>query len=281
MNITSTRKSNWITFLTYFVLILAGIFALFPIVWALSTSFKPESMVITSPPQWIPAKFTLENYEQVLFHSKIPLYLLNSIIVSLCSVVFTLVVAAHAGYAAARFHFKFRNSLLFFILMTGMIPGICVLVPLYFISMFLKIYNTFEVMILIYTAWQVPTIIWVLKGFFETIPRDIDDAALIDGCSPLRIFYQLMLPIAQPGLAASALLAFVYVWNDFLIAFTFTTKDNLRLVSVGLYNYLSQYGIVWGQLMAAVMLVLVPMIILFAILQTRFIQGLSAGASKG
>jgi multiple sugar transport system permease protein len=281
MSKVTTRKFNPGNFLTYAILIGAGFFALFPILWGLSTSFKPESMVITSPPQWIPAQFTLDNYIQVLFHSKMPHYLLNSVIVSVCSVLLTLLISAHAGYAAARFRFKFRNSLLFFILMTGMIPGICVLVPLYFIAIMLKIYNTFTVMILIYTAWQIPTIVWILKGFFETIPRDIDEAALIDGCSRIRIFYQLMLPIAQPGLAASALLAFVYVWNDFLIAFTFTTKDELRLISVGLFNYLSQYGIIWGQLMAAVMLVLLPMIIVFSILQTRFIQGLSAGASKG
>lgn len=210
-----------------------------------------------------------------------PRYFLNSLLVSFSAVGLTLVVAAHAGYAAARFRFRGKQSIIFVILMTSMIPGICVLVPLYVIAIQLGLHNTFTVMIAIYAAWQTPTVIWILKGFFETIPREIEEAAKIDGCSAIRTFYHLMIPVAQPGLAAAALIAFVYVWNDFLIASTFTTKEEMRLISVGLYNYMSQYGIVWGELTAAVMVALLPVVIMFAALQTRFIQGLAAGASKG
>ncbi|MCB0208822.1 MAG: carbohydrate ABC transporter permease [Anaerolineae bacterium] len=274
-------KRNLADFATYIILAAASVFALLPILWGLSTSLKPESLVISASPSWIPSTITLENYYQVLFVSSVPRYLLNSIFVSLIAVTLTLVVAIHAGYAAARFKFKGKNGLLFYILMTSMIPGISVLVPLYVIAIYLNLHNTYTIMILIYAAWQTPTAVWIIKGFFETIPHELEDAARVDGCSSLRILYQIMVPIAQPGLAAAAVICFVYIWNDFLIAFTFTTDQNLRLINVGLYQFLSQYGTVWGQLTAAVMIGLLPVLVMFVALETRFIEGLAAGSTKG
>jgi ABC-type glycerol-3-phosphate transport system permease component len=162
-----------------------------------------------------------------------------------------------------------------------MIPGIAILVPLYFLAIHLGLHNTYTSMILIYSAWQAPTVVWITKGFFETIPTEIEDAARVDGCTSLRILWQIMLPIIQPGLAAAAMIAFVYIWNDFLIAATFVTDQNLRLINVGLYQFLSQYGIVWGQLMAAVMITLLPLVVMFVLLERRFIEGLTLGATKG
>jgi len=236
--------------------------------------------VISATPKWIPPRMTLENYELV-FDSSVPRALLNSIIVSLTAVALTLFAAVPAGYGAARYRFKARNPLLFYILATSMIPGIAVLVPLYVIAIRLGLHNTFLVVILIYSAWQAPAAVWISKGFFETIPKDIEDAARVDGCSSLRLMLQIMLPIVQPGLAAAAMIAFVYIWNDFLIATTFITDSDLRLINVALYQYLSQYGIVWGQLMAAVILTLLPVVVMFVLLERRFIEGLTLGATKG
>lgn len=275
---TKRAASTWLVLL---FMILIAVFSLTPILWALSTAFKPASQVLSSPPHWIPRIVTLANFRAVLFQSSMPRYFLNSIVVASITVVVTVGIAAHAGYAAARFRFLGRQGLMFFVLATAMIPGIATLVPLYILATKLGLFNTFTAMIIVYTAWQIPTVVWMLKGFFETIPGDLEEAALIDGCSRLRAFYQVVLPISQPGLASAALLSFVYVWNDFLIAFTFVTKNNLKLVPVGLYNYLSQYGIQWGQLMAAVILALIPVIVLFAGLQTRFIEGMTAGGTKG
>jgi ABC-type glycerol-3-phosphate transport system permease component len=136
-------------------------------------------------------------------------------------------------------------------------------------------------MIVIYAAWQVPSVVWIVKGFFETVPKEIEDAARVDGCTPVRILLQVMIPIIQPGLAAAAVIAFVYIWNDFLIAATFATATELRLINVSLYQYLSQYGIVWGQLMAALIVTLVPVVVMFVLLESRFIEGLARGATKG
>jgi multiple sugar transport system permease protein len=264
----------------YGLLILCSAFALIPILWAISTSLKPEALIVQYPPKWIPLNITLDNYTKVLFHSNFLKYFSNSILVSTISVIASLVISAHAAYAASRFNFKGKKLILFIILMTSMIPGIAILIPLYLTSVKVGIYDTLAGMIIIYTAWRTPMLIWVLKGFFDTIPKEIEEAAKVDGCSPLRTFYQLILPISQPGLAAGALLSAIYVWNDFLVAFSFTTKDNLRLLSVGLYNYITQYGIDWGQLMAAVIISVVPIVILFICLQSKFVEGLSAGAVK-
>lgn len=124
-------------------------------------------------------------------------------------------------------------------------------------------------------------LIWILKGFFDSTPLEIEEAAMIDGCSRVSTFYRVVLPISQPGIVSSALLTAVYVWNDFLVSFTFVTKEGLRTVSVGLYSYITQYGVQWGELLAAVMITIIPIIILFILAQKKFVDGMAAGAVKG
>jgi ABC-type glycerol-3-phosphate transport system permease component len=274
------RRRRGRPWLTYVGLTAAALFALIPILWGVSTSFKPESAVL-SDASWIPTQFTLENYRLVLFESKIPLYLANTLLVAALTVVCTIVLAMFGGYAAARFRFRGRTVSMFLILMTSMIPGIAILVPLYFLATKLGLYNTFAALVIIYTAWQIPTVIWMLKGFFESIPASLEEAGRVDGASHWRIMVQLIFPLARPGIAAAAVIAFVYVWNDFLIASTMISSDDMRLVSVGLFNYQSQYGIVWGQLMAAVVVTLLPIVIVFSLMERRIVAGLSAGATKG
>lgn len=266
--------------LGYSILAIVSFLAVVPVLWGLVTSFKPEADVLSASPQWIPRVVTLNNYRDVLLHSTIPRDLANSLLVSGLTVLLTIVIAAHAAYAAARFTFRGRSALLFLILMTTMIPGIAVLIPMYLLAVQFGLYNTYQGLLLVYSAWQVPTAVWLLKSYFETIPPEIEDAARIDGCSTYRVFWQVVLPLARPGLAAAGLLVFVYVWNDFLIATTLVTSDQLHMISVGLYGYISQYGVVWGHLMAAVMVAVVPLLVLFAATQRQFVEGLSAGATK-
>lgn len=278
-SVTRGRRDK-ASILTYVGLVVAAAFAVVPMLWALSTSFKPEAAVLGNP-SWWPRDFSWENYRLVLFESQIPRYLFNSILVAFLTVLATVLVAIFGGYAAARFRFKYKTASLFFILMTSMIPGIAILVPLYFLAVKLGLYDTYAAMVIIYTAWQIPTVLWMLKGFFETIPVEIEEAGRVDGCSHLRAMVQLILPIARPGIGAAAVISFVYVWNDFLIAATMISTDDKRLISVGLYNYLSQYGIVWGQLTAAVMVTLLPIVAVFVLMERRLVAGLSAGATKG
>jgi len=244
--------------LVYALLVCVVVLAVVPLLWGLSTALKPKDEVVTYPPRWIPSPSTLRNFSVVLRETSMPRYFANSLLIGLCSVVLTLGIAAHAGYALARFWFPGKNVLAFGILATAMIPGISILVPLYALASKVKLYDGYSILVIVCTAWQVPTVMWMLKGFFETVPRELDESALIDGCTRWTAFYRVILPLARPGLAAAALLTFVFVWNDFLIAFTLTVSNSRRVVAVGLYQYISQYGIEWGELMAAVMLALLP-----------------------
>ncbi|HWT79175.1 MAG TPA: carbohydrate ABC transporter permease [Candidatus Acidoferrum sp.] len=266
---------------TYAVLGVASVVALGPILWGLATSFKTSAGVVAMPPQWLPAPVTFENYRLVLLNSSLPRCFLNSLVVALCGVTLTLAVGCHAGYAAARFTFPGKNGLLLMILATAMIPGISIMAPLYLVATKVGLHDTYWIQILIYSAWQVPSIVWLIRGFFESVPPDLEEAAMIDGCSRLRAFYHIVLPIAQPGLAAAAILVFVYIWNDFLIGAAFTVTEHMRPMQVGLYLFIRDSGVEWGRFMAYTMIGLIPIIGLFVALQRRFIQGLAAGATKG
>ena len=266
---------------TYIVLIIAAVVALFPVLWGLFTALKTDGEVNSFPPTLLPSVFTGENFATVLFQSSFPRYLFNSILVTVICILVAIIVASHAAYAVTNFRIRFRNQIMFLILMTSMIPPVVMLVPLYMLSVNIRLYDTHFLLILIYTAWRIPVLTWILRGFFEKLPKEIIEAGTLDGCSKPMIFYRLILPISKPGIVAAALLSAVYVWNDFLVSSTFTSKDSLRMLSVGLYQYITQYGIQWGNLMAAVIISIIPMVILFVLLQRHFVEGMAAGAVKG
>ena len=267
--------------LTYVILTFAAIFSMLPVIWGLFTALKTPAEVNSFPPTLLPDVFTLGNFRSVLFESAFPTYLANSVIITVICILMATAVAAHAAYAVTNFRIRFREQIMFFILMTSMIPPVVMLVPLYMMSVKIGLYDTRFLLILIYTAWRIPLLTWTLRGFFEKLPKEIIEAGTLDGCSKPMIFYRLILPISKPGIVASALLSAVYVWNDYLVSSTFTSKNELRMLSAGLYNYITQYGIQWGDLMAAVMIAIVPMVVLFVLLQRHFVEGLAAGAVKG
>lgn len=274
------RRQGFPSMLIWAVLLVAMAFALVPILWGISTALKESGAAEVFPPRWLPRPMTLDNFSQVLTGSNLRRYLWNSSVVAVLTILATLAVAVHAGYAAARFRFAGKNPLLFLILATAMIPGICILVPVYLLVTRLNLHNTYSALVLVYTAWQVPTAVWIMRGFFETIQPELEEAALIDGCSRLGAFYRIILPLTQPGMAAVGILVFVYVWNDFLIAYVLTISDEMRLVQSGLYLYVTAFGVEWSKLMAASILALLPPAVTFVALQSRFIQGLTKGAIK-
>jgi multiple sugar transport system permease protein len=266
---------------TYLVLIVAAAFALIPLLWGLSTSLKAPANVLASPPRWIPDPIDFENYARGLFSAKFLRYIANSFLVVVGSLVVSVGLAVHAAYAVSRFRFAGKEALLFLVWSTIMIPGISVIVPLYLLTVDLGIYDTLFVVILAYSAWLVPTLIWLLRGFIETVPFELEESALVDGCSRLKAFYVIVLPLLRPGLAAASVLVFVTIWNDFLLAFSLTLRDENRLLQVGLYSFVTELGIEWGPLMAATIGSTIPVVIAFALLQRQFIQGLTGGAVKG
>lgn len=266
---------------TYVVLTLAALASMFPVLWAITTALKTDGEVNSFPPTMLPTKINWGNFYAVIFQSDYVRYLLNSVIITVLCILIATIVAAHSAYALTNFRIKHKKKMMFVILMTSMVPPVAMLVPLYMLSVKVGLYDTRFLLILIYTAWRVPVLAWILQGFFAKLPKEIVEAGILDGCSQPMIFYRLILPISKPGIVSSALLSAVYVWNDFLVSSTFTTKNELRMLSVGLYNYISQYGIQWGKLMAAVTISIIPIVVLFILLQRHFVEGMAAGAVKG
>ena len=274
-------RRPWLDAVTYVALILASLISMFPVLWAITTALKTDGEVNSFPPTLLPGKLNLGNFSAVIFQSDFPKYLLNSVIVTVICILVATLIAAHAAYALTNFRIRYKKQMMFIILMTSMVPPVAMLVPLYMLSVKLGLYDTRFLLILIYTAWRVPVLAWILRGFFEKLPKELMEAGIVDGCSQAMVFYRIILPISKPGIVSAALLSAVYVWNDFLVSSTFTTKNELRMLSIGLYNYISQYGIQWGKLMAAVTISIVPIVILFVLLQRHFVEGMAAGAVKG
>lgn len=192
-----------------------------------------------------------------------------------------MVLASHIAFATARYTFRGKNVMMFAILMTSMIPGICIITSMYMLSVKLKLHDTYQLLIIIFTATQIPTQVWLLKGFIEKIPVELEESAKLDGLSTLGSFYRIVLPLSMPGVAAGAVLIFVTVWNDWLIASTMTISESMRLVNVGLFDYIKDLGVDWGKFTAYSLISIFPILVLFLSVQKYFIQGLTAGATKG
>ena len=262
------------------MIVVACAFALFPIAWGLVTSLKPPASVVSYPPRWTPDPITAEHYVTVV-QSKLPSFLLNSLIVGILTIVLSLAIASHSAYAFSRFAFPGKRTFLYTILASMMVARVSNIVPLYLLSSRFGVLDTKLVLVLVYSGWQMPIVVWLLKDFFDNIPSTLDRAARVDGYGSVSIFYRIALPLIRPGLAAAAVLVFIFVWNDFILAVTLTTSESTRMVTVGLYNYVGQFGIEWGRLMAAVMVALFPVAVLFMFVQRSFVSGMTSGAIKG
>jgi ABC-type glycerol-3-phosphate transport system permease component len=205
----------------------------------------------------------------------------NSLIAVMGALILSVALAVHAAYACARMRFRGQTLMLFLLWSTIMIPTVAIIVPLYLLAVDLKVYDTRFAVIVAYSAMLAPTLIWLLRGFIESVPAELEESALVDGCGPVKTFYVIVLPLLRPGLAAASVLVFLTIWNDFLLAFSLTLRDENRLLQVGLYSFVTEAGIEWGPLMAATIGTTLPVVIAFAFLQRLFIQGLTGGAVKG
>lgn len=259
----------------YAIVCLASLVAVLPLAWLFLLSLDPTHGVAGSS-----ASLSLQNYAAVLFESFMGRYFLNTTLVALLTVICTLTSACLGAYAASRFRFRGRETAMVGLLVASMTPVIAVLVPLYAYAAKLQILNTYHVLIIVFTAWQLPGTLWLIRSFLDAIPIELEEAALVDGCSRAGAFIRIVLPLLVPGLIAAGLIVFVYVWNEFIIAVSLASRQDMRLVSVGLYFYLSDFGIEWGKIAAAAILSIVPPAILFFFLQRHLIHGLSAGAVK-
>lgn len=260
--------------------LLIGAFALFPILWGLSSSLKPADRILEYPPRLLPEAPTLEHYVRI-FRDDAAFYIMNSVIVSAATVLLTLGLAALGGYALARYDFRGRSAAMMAIVSVMSIPIASLLVPTFTLISLAGLFDTRLGLVLLYSAYQLPAAIWMLYGYFTTLPVEVENAARVDGLSPLGTLRRVVLPLSKPGLVATALFVLVFAWNDFVVAVVMTASEATRTFPVAIYFYLGFYGREWGPLLAASLVSIVPIVAAFVLLQRHFMSGLTGGGVKG
>jgi len=259
------------------------LFAMLPFVWVFLASFKTRAELYATPIVYLPASLSVANYVEAWTSKLTPFsrFFANSLWVSSVTMVATTLVSILAGYALARFRFAGRQTFLLIFLATQMFPAVLLIAPLLSQWYALALIDTYQALIYSNFSFTVPFTVWMLVGYFESIPLELEESAMLDGCNRFGALCRVVLPLAAPGVAATAIFAFVASWSELLFAITFTSQTEMRTLSAGLLFMVGQYEIQWGQLSAGVIISTVPVAILFTYLQRHLIQGLSAGAVKG
>jgi multiple sugar transport system permease protein len=258
-------------------------FAMAPFVWVLLASFKTRAELYAMPLVWLPQTLAVTNYVEAWTSKLTPFsrFFANSLWVSSVTMVATTVISVLAGYALARFRFGGRQTVMMVFLATQMFPAVLLIAPLLSQWHALGLIDTYQALIYSNFSFTVPFTVWMLVGYFESIPRELEESALMDGCGRFGALCRVVLPLAAPGVAATAIFAFVSSWSELLFAITFTSQTEMRTLSAGLLFMVGQYEIQWGQLSAGVIISTLPVAVLFTFLQRHLIRGLTAGALKG
>jgi len=274
------RSLGWRTGL-YGTVGLVCLLAILPIAWSLLTSFKTQQEVFSFPPTFLPERLRIENYTEIFGASQYAAFAVNSVVVASLATVGTMVLASLAGYAFSVFRFPGNATWMLLILITRMIPGIAIVIPLYIMAQRLGLFDTRLNLIILYMTTTLPLAIWLLKASFDTIPQDLLDAARIDGCGNLRTLVRVVVPVAAPGIVTTLVITFLANWNEFLLAqiFTATTASKTLPVAVGELTQ-HEYGIHWGNLSAMGMAIVFPTLILAVFIQRYVVSGLMAGSMK-
>jgi multiple sugar transport system permease protein len=267
--------------MSYTLLILSALFALLPVAWMLSTSLKTESEALSLPVRWIPKQATLQAYGEMWTLKPFGTYFWNSIVVSGVTALFSTVLGALAGYGFSRFQFRFRTTLMAGFLATQMISGVLVIGPYFQILAAVELYNTLTGLVIAYVTICLPFAAWMSKGYFDSIPRELDEAGLVDGASRLQIFLRIIMPIAVPGTVTTLLFAFLLAWQDLLWALCLISIDEKRTVTLGVAFTVGEFIIKWPMLTAASLIGSLPTILLYLFLQRFYVEGLARGAVKG
>jgi ABC-type glycerol-3-phosphate transport system permease component len=254
---------------------------LFPFVWMGLSSIKQLNELYTIPPRWWPDHPTLANYYKVLFESRIPHYFLNSIIISVGSTGLALILAVFAANGFARFRFRGQSFWQACILVGQLLPTAAIIVPLFITLKVLGLVNTYWGLILVYMIITLPLSVWMLTSYFRAIPLELDEAAVIDGASRVRILFSITLPLSLPGIVAVLVYSFITTWNEFIFALCFATDSSVKTLPIGLAEFSTEFNTDWGAVMAASMVMTIPIALLFVVFQKFFVGGLTAGATKG
>ena len=275
-----TRTSRWESIARYLLLSAGAVVMLLPFLYMLGTSFKPHAFVLELPPRLIPAEPTIANYSRALTTNHFGRYFLNSALVATTSTAVTVVLSAMLAYAFARWDFPGRSALFYAMLGTMMVPALVLIIPQFVLAKNLRLLNSLWGLVVVYSAGTAFNM-FLLRGFFEEIPQDLFDSALIDGAGPFATFWRVALPLARPALAAVAIFSFLGAWDEFTWALTAISDEKLYTLPIALRLFQQQHGTEWGLVFAASTIAVLPTIVVFVIFQRHFIKGVMSGAVKG
>ncbi|MGC9018820.1 MAG: carbohydrate ABC transporter permease [Candidatus Bipolaricaulaceae bacterium] len=267
--------------LIYVFLVTIMMFNVAPFYWMIISSLKTDAEAYAIPPTWWPKQPTLyEGYIKVLMWTNFPRYFFNSLIVSLGSALLSTFVGALAGYGFSRFYFKGRSVLMGVLLSSQMLPGVLLVGPYFKLLAKVGLYNSYTGLILAFCTLTLPFSAWMLKGFIDTVPHELDEAAMIDGCSRLHAFFRVVFPLITPGMVATLIFAFLLAWGDLLWVLCLTSTESMATVTLGLSRLVTQFRVIWPQLMAGSMIATIPPVVLYLVLQNYLVKGLTGGAVK-
>ena len=266
-------------------LVLLLIYTGLPIAWMVITSIKSQFAAMQYPPQWWPAEPTLQNYTKLLnprnsVGQNFLRYFWNSFYVSFLTTILAVVIAVPAAYAFSRFRFPGCSFLFFAVLLRNMFPAVIFLVPLFILMRWLGLVNTHGSLVLTYLTFGLPLAIWLLKGFYDNIPVQLEQAARIDGATRFQAFFHIVMPLSTPGIIATSIYSFIGAWNEYIYAYTFLSRDDQMTLPVGIQRFFAEFATDWPGLMAAIFLMSVPVVVLFLFLQRYFVRALTEGAVK-
>ncbi|MGH4027596.1 carbohydrate ABC transporter permease [Actinomycetota bacterium Odt1-20B] len=255
------------------------VFALFPVYWMVSTALDPKAL--TRGSDMLPSGVSMEHFKVVLDRGNFGTYLLNSALVGIGTIVASALLALFAAIAVARFKFRFRTSVLIMVLIVQMVPLEALVIPLFIQMRDYDLLNSLLGLTIVYIALSLPFAIWTLRGFVQTVPKEVEEAAYIDGASWPRMFWSVLLPLVAPGLVATSIFAFITAWNEFVFAYTFMKASDKYTAAVGIFQFFGEHTTDWGPVMASSTLITLPVMIFFVIVHRKLGSGLAAGAVKG
>ena len=278
--IARTRQRMTMKVLVILGLLAGAAFAGFPVLWMLASSFKSNTEIFEYPPRLVTESFSFDAYVTILTDPEKVRFFVNSYVVSLSVTALTLVVAILAAYAFSRFEFRFKRPLNMIIVSVQAVPPITLLIPYFGLMVTLGLYNTYPGLILTYMVFTLPYAIIMMTGYFNTLPRELDEAVRVDGAGSMTALWRILVPISVPGIVSVGVYTFMIAWNEYLFALTLTKTQDMRTVPIGIQLLMGQHSYEWNEMMAMSILGSVPVLILFLFFQRYFIGGLTSGSVK-